>query len=533
MTKKITFDKSGGHRVLGYEMLGKEKEMSRQTHLRLEHLERRELLNATAIVSEMTPDNSMATAMDLRTLVGSETVTGVVGNTQHDIKVNVNGVAILSATVNTAASASLVARDVAGTVIAVADSGGTISSKWVLGTNGPFYFQLIPLRDGGSTPFALTITVTPVANFVNSPILSGHANSPTEAALNWNQIADARSIDVYRIDGSSIIRLASLDPSSTGYVASNLPAGAQTKFFVEAVGPANSADSNTISVSLPAPIPISAPSGLKLANVTANQATVVWSSVPGVLGYEVHVVSNSNDIRLASLGSESTSFTISGLMPNSTIQVLVRAIGPYNTADSQRITIVTASAATSPLAWGAKVSPEFAEKVRRIAADLGTNPNYLMAIMAFESAETFSPSIRNGAGSGAVGLIQFTGLTAFELLNPAIYISNPKYQPTAKQMAAAIDQFSGMTALQQLDYVKLYLQPYQGKMNSLSDAYMAVLWPLAVGKPDTFVLFSQGTIWYTQNKGLDANHDGRVTKAEPTAAVQAKLNKGLLAGYVA
>lgn len=35
-----------------------------------------------------------------------------------------------------------------------------------------------------------------------------------------------------------------------------------------------------------------------------------------------------------------------------------------------------------------------------------------MAAMAFESGETFSPSIKNAAGSGAVGLIQFMPSTA-------------------------------------------------------------------------------------------------------------------------
>ena len=64
------------------------------------------------------------------------------------------------------------------------------------------------------------------------------------------------------------------------------------------------------------------------------------------------------------------------------------------------------------LAWGAKVSAAFRNKVRAIASELGTDPNFLMAAMAFETGRSFSPSQRNQAGSGAVGLIQFMPRTA-------------------------------------------------------------------------------------------------------------------------
>jgi soluble lytic murein transglycosylase-like protein len=57
-------------------------------------------------------------------------------------------------------------------------------------------------------------------------------------------------------------------------------------------------------------------------------------------------------------------------------------------------------------------SREFQEKVVQIAERLGTNPNFLMAVMSFETGGTFSPSVRNQAGSGAVGLIQFMPRTA-------------------------------------------------------------------------------------------------------------------------
>ena len=70
----------------------------------------------------------------------------------------------------------------------------------------------------------------------------------------------------------------------------------------------------------------------------------------------------------------------------------------------------------SEMAWGKKVSPAFKRKVIEISAELGIDPNNLMAAMAFESARTFRADIQN-ARSGAVGLIQFMPATAKGLRN--------------------------------------------------------------------------------------------------------------------
>jgi hypothetical protein len=63
------------------------------------------------------------------------------------------------------------------------------------------------------------------------------------------------------------------------------------------------------------------------------------------------------------------------------------------------------------LAWGKKVSPAFKRRVIEISAELGMDPNNLMAAIAFESARTFRADIENPL-SGAVGLIQFMPATA-------------------------------------------------------------------------------------------------------------------------
>lgn len=165
------------------------------------------------------------------------------------------------------------------------------------------------------------------------------------------------------------------------------------------------------------------------------------------------------------------------------------------------------------LAWGKKVSDEFCRRVREIADSLGTDPNHLMACMAFESGETFSPAVKNAAGSGATGLIQFM-------------------PSTAQALGTTTDELASMTAEEQLDYVETYFKPSRGKLTSLDDVYMAILWPAAVGKPSDYVLFAKDDPEhpkrYIQNAGLDFNQDGIITKAEAADKVRKKLEKGLL-----
>jgi hypothetical protein len=161
------------------------------------------------------------------------------------------------------------------------------------------------------------------------------------------------------------------------------------------------------------------------------------------------------------------------------------------------------------IAWGKKVSADFKAKVIRIASGLGCDPSYLMAAMAFETGDTFSPTDQNRL-SGATGLIQFL-------------------PSTAARLNTSIQALLQMTAIEQLDYVQKYLAPYKGRMRSLSDVYMSILFPIAVGKPDSYVLFAAPSTAYRQNAGLDVNHDGEVTKGEAASKVQARLDEGLSA----
>jgi hypothetical protein len=144
--------------------------------------------------------------------------------------------------------------------------------------------------------------------------------------------------------------------------------------------------------------------------------------------------------------------------------------------------------------------PAFVAKVRAIASELGTNPNWLMGVMWAESR--LNPKAQNTAypvqGGYATGLIQFTPDTA-RLLGTST--------------AALLD----MDSVQQLDYVKKYFRPYSGRLRSYFDVYAAVFFPAAIGKPDAWVFqtsrLSASTI-ARQNPAVDLNDDGKITVGE-------------------
>ncbi|WP_449416040.1 transglycosylase SLT domain-containing protein [Phormidium nigroviride] len=176
------------------------------------------------------------------------------------------------------------------------------------------------------------------------------------------------------------------------------------------------------------------------------------------------------------------------------------AVSAISNGQNPITAIANVSASLEPK-WRAKKSAEFLNKTVAIAKELGANPNHLMAIMQFESGLKADEVNRL---SGATGLIQFM-------------------PSTARNLGTSTSALAAMGEVQQLDYVAKYLMPYKGQLNTIGDFYCSVLWPACVGKSDSYVLFTAGTIQYRQNNGFDRNRDGIITKAEITQLVKERL----------
>jgi len=161
----------------------------------------------------------------------------------------------------------------------------------------------------------------------------------------------------------------------------------------------------------------------------------------------------------------------------------------------------------------------FVIKVKQVALRLRVDPNWLMAIMYFESARTFSPSITNSVG--ATGLIQFMPATAIGLGTTTAALRN-------------------MSAVQQLDWVeKYYKQSYKflkiSAASSYVDTYLITFFPAAVNKGLDFVIQTKtlsAALIARQNPIFDTNKDGQLTVREVQNVMLNKLPKEWAATFL-
>lgn len=111
------------------------------------------------------------------------------------------------------------------------------------------------------------------------------------------------------------------------------------------------------------------------------------------------------------------------------------------------------------------LTDEFKNAVKTMSGKLGIEPDWIMAVMNFETGGTFSPSIKNKTGSGGIGLIQFM-------------------PDTAVGLGTTTEKLAAMTQIEQLKYVEKHLNTYNGRMKNLEDVCAAVFFPTLIGKPD-------------------------------------------------
>lgn len=149
---------------------------------------------------------------------------------------------------------------------------------------------------------------------------------------------------------------------------------------------------------------------------------------------------------------------------------------------------------------------KFIGAVEDTSRNIGINPDWLLRAMEFETAGTFSASIK-APTSSATGLIQFI-------------------EGTAKNLGTSTEELAGMSRVEQMAYVEKYLKPYANRIKNFGDLYMAIHWPKGVGKPNSYVMYTEGSKAYDANKGLDVNGDGTVTRGEAIARAEGSTGYG-------
>lgn len=163
--------------------------------------------------------------------------------------------------------------------------------------------------------------------------------------------------------------------------------------------------------------------------------------------------------------------------------------------------------------YASRFNGNFLGKVEDVAARLQIDPNWLLAIMSFETGGTFDPGQR---GDGKHwGLIQF---------------SNSRIAG----FGMSISQFTSLSQEQQMEYVYKYFAPYAGKIKSAGDLYSLVALPVTFGKDDNYLIdtdprFPELRNVASSNPKWDMNKDGHVSAGEIRRVLfNDELSKGFL-----
>ncbi len=92
---------------------------------------------------------------------------------------------------------------------------------------------------------------------------------------------------------------------------------------------------------------------------------------------------------------------------------------------------------------------------------------------------------------------------------------------TAKNLGTSVEELSKMDVIQQIPFIKLYLERINPslKFDNFTDLYLAVFYPKAIGKNDTYIIGSHINEQYVekvakQNRGIDKNKDKSITVKE-------------------
>lgn len=160
-----------------------------------------------------------------------------------------------------------------------------------------------------------------------------------------------------------------------------------------------------------------------------------------------------------------------------------------------------------------KLSQSQLNALVRAADTLGIDPDWLATVISFETAGSFSPNILNAAGSGAFGLIQFMPSTARGIL-----------KTETSEEAVRIGR--GMSFEEQLE--KMVIPYFRGRtMRNLNDVYLQVFYPAAAGKSDEYIVGSDPSAVYRQNKVFDKEGKGYITRSDITRTINAVAGAAL------
>lgn len=155
-------------------------------------------------------------------------------------------------------------------------------------------------------------------------------------------------------------------------------------------------------------------------------------------------------------------------------------------------------------------------KVREICKSREIETKWLYKIIQFESGGD-PKAINSKSGSYAAGLIGFLPSTAIQLgmvdISNVIFKGRTKEEQELNKLIYISGKVIDISTIDQLDYVDKYLKAIMKryKVSNFIDLYLSVLRPVAIGKPNNFILGDKDSKVFKQNKHLDTDKDSTIT----------------------
>lgn len=210
-----------------------------------------------------------------------------------------------------------------------------------------YVVQDIVAKNGQSIRPVVTAPPSSLAapqNVVATPL------SSTSARISWSSVPGAQGYRVFLVDQSQSTLVDTVGASATSLTVTDLKAGTSESFRVEAYSGSTVADSNLVTVIMPKPSPLTAPTATSTA-LSATQVSLSWNSVAGAEGYRIFMWDGARSVLLGTVGASTTSVRVSNLTGGSTVSFLIQAYQGVTVADSNWTTVTTPVPRTWSIWW--------------------------------------------------------------------------------------------------------------------------------------------------------------------------------------